>query len=79
MIEREKIRRRKSISVRSVALCGSASERTKISHVVTPMDREQRLVARGMMRAVLESYLDVQPSRVELTTAPYGKLEQIPI
>ena len=54
------------------SLC-SPAERKRASHFASPIDRHQRLAARGLLRRVLASYLELPPEHIEFSTGPFGK------
>ncbi len=56
----------------------TAAERTRAARFVFDKDRSVYVTARGTLRQVLGSYLDLAPADVEIVTGPHGKPELAP-
>lgn len=55
----------------------STEERARASRFVFQHDREHFLVARGRLRDLLGTYLQLAPQSLEFRTGPYGKLSLV--
>ncbi len=51
----------------------SADERTRAERFYFQKDHEHFIVARGLLRAILGRYLDIEPSQVRFSYSSYGK------
>ncbi len=51
----------------------TADERSRAERFHFQKDREHFIVARGLLRAILGRYLDVEPSQLRFSYSPYGK------
>ncbi len=59
--------------VQSLRRTLTADERARAERFYFQKDREQFIVARGLLRAILGRYLDAEPSQLRFSYSPYGK------
>jgi 4'-phosphopantetheinyl transferase len=59
--------------VQSLLSTLSEEERVRAERFCFQKDREHFIVARGLLRAILGRYLDMQPSQLRFCYSPYGK------
>jgi len=63
----------KESRVQSLRRTLTADERARAERFHFQQDREHFIVARGLLRAILGRYLDVDPSQLRFSYSPYGK------
>ncbi len=63
----------KASRVQSLRRTLTADERSRAERFHFPKDSEHFIVARGLLRAILGRYLDVEPSQLRFSYSPYGK------
>jgi len=63
----------KESRVQSLRRTLTADERARAERFHFQKDREHFIVARGLLRAILGRYLDVEPSQLRFSYSPYGK------
>ncbi len=63
----------KESRVQSLRRTLTADDRARAERFHFQKDREHFIVARGLLRAILGRYLDVEPSQLRFSYSPYGK------